>query len=33
MKNIIVSERKPSIEEYIYLRNSVGWRVFYNMTK
>lgn len=27
MKNIIVSERKPSIEEYIYLRNSVSWRV------
>lgn len=27
MKNIIVSERKPSIEEYIYLRNSVDWRV------
>lgn len=27
MKSIIVSERKPSIEEYIYLRNSVGWRV------
>lgn len=27
MKNIIVIEKKPSIEEYIYLRNSVGWKV------
>lgn len=27
MENIIVSEKKPSIEEYIYLRNSVGWKL------
>ncbi|WP_315115084.1 GNAT family N-acetyltransferase [uncultured Clostridium sp.] len=27
MKNIVVTERKPSVEEYIQLRNSVGWKI------
>lgn len=27
MKNITVVERKPSVEEYIQLRNSVGWKI------
>ncbi|WIV13301.1 GNAT family N-acetyltransferase [Proteiniborus sp. MB09-C3] len=27
MKNIKIIERKPSVEEYIKLRNSVGWKI------
>lgn len=27
MKNITVTERKPSVEEYVQLRNSVGWKI------
>ncbi len=27
MKGITVTERKPSVEEYIYLRNSVNWKI------
>lgn len=27
MKDITVTERKPSVEEYIYLRNSVNWKI------
>ncbi|KNF09512.1 putative P-loop ATPase [Gottschalkia purinilytica] len=27
MGNITVTERKPSVEEYIQLRNSVGWKI------
>lgn len=34
MKDITVTERKPSVEEYIYLRKSVGWNVLeYNKIK
>jgi len=27
MSNITVTERKPTVEEYIQLRNSVGWKI------
>ncbi len=27
MKSITVTERKPSVEEYIKLRNSIGWKI------
>jgi len=27
MNNITLNERKPSVEEYIKLRNSVGWKI------
>ena len=28
MKDIIITERKPLVEEYIQLRNSIGWKIF-----
>ncbi|MGY0372376.1 GNAT family N-acetyltransferase [Clostridium sp. JNZ J1-5] len=27
MNNIVVVERKPSVEEYIQLRSSIGWKI------
>ncbi|SHJ90454.1 Acetyltransferase (GNAT) domain-containing protein [Clostridium amylolyticum] len=30
MSNITVTERKPTVEEYIQLRNSVGWKILQN---
>ncbi|WP_055666000.1 GNAT family N-acetyltransferase [Desnuesiella massiliensis] len=27
MKDIIITERKPLVEEYIQLRNSIGWKI------
>lgn len=27
MENITIAERRPSVEEYIQLRNSVGWKI------
>lgn len=27
MENITVTERRPSVEEYIQLRNSIGWKI------
>lgn len=27
MKDIVITERKPLVEEYIQLRNSIGWKI------
>lgn len=27
MKNIVIIEKEPTVEEYIQLRNSIGWKI------